>query len=219
MLIHVDPDGSRRGQIFSDVKRHERSSSQSRRIAVDDRDELARLTREVIAAVPVFVDAIELEKTAISNRSRKLFTLSALYQANKILLADRKDTSYVDRLALATEFWNQVASQFPDWTEIVKGESSAAEIRADFVHCHAIGIAAIARAGRTLLAQSPKGWKKRLAKLSSLNWARSNTKLWEGRAMIGGRLSKSSTAVARTGNAVKMHLGLKLSRDEQAMEN
>ena len=29
MLIHVDPDGTRRGQIFSDVKRHERSSAQS----------------------------------------------------------------------------------------------------------------------------------------------------------------------------------------------
>ncbi|MDA1055732.1 MAG: DNA sulfur modification protein DndB [Planctomycetota bacterium] len=218
MLIHVDPDGTRRGQIFSDVKRHERSSAQSRRIAVDDRDEIARLTREVIAVVPVFVDAIEMEKTAISNRSRKLFTLSALYHANKVLLADRKDTSYEDRLALATEFWTEVATKFPDWTEIVKGETSAAEIRANYVHCHAIGIAAIARAGRALLAQSPKGWKRRLAKLSSLNWARSNTKLWEGRAMIGGRLSKSSSAVARAGNAVKLHLGLKLTNDEQALE-
>ena len=92
MLIHVDPDGSRRGQIFSDVKRHERSAAQSLRIGLDDRDEIARLTREVITAVPVFADAIEMEKTAISNRSRKLFTLSALYQANRTLLADLKDT-------------------------------------------------------------------------------------------------------------------------------
>ena len=218
MLIHVDPDGTRRGQIFSDVKRHERSSAQSLRIGLDDRDETARLTREVIAAVPVFVDAIEMEKTAISNRSRKLFTLSALYQANKVLLADHKETSYEARVQLATEFWTEVAARIPDWTEIVQGETSAADIRAGYVHCHAIGITAIARAGRALLAQFPKGWKKRLAKLSSLNWSRANTKLWEGRAMIGGRLSKSSSAVARAGNAVKRHLGLKLSRDEQAME-
>jgi DNA sulfur modification protein DndB len=59
---------------------------------------------------------------------------------------------------------------------------------------------------------------KALAKLSSLNWSRTNTELWEGRAMTGGRLSKSSSTVARAGNAVKQHLGLKLWRDEQAME-
>ena len=216
MLIHVDPDGSRRGQIFSDVKRHERSTAQSLRIGLDERDEAARLTRGVIAAVPAFVDAIEMEKTAISNRSRKLFTLSALYQANRTLLVDRTHDSYKQRLKLATEFWTEVADRIPGWAEVVKGDTSPAEIRASYVHCHAIGIAAIARAGRALLAQSPNGWKKRLAKLSSLDWSRSNTKLWEGRAMIGGRLSKSSSAVARTGDAVKRHLGLKVVSDGQA---
>ena len=218
MVVHVDPDGSRRGRIFSDVKRYERSSAQSLRIGLDDRDETARLTREVIAAVPIFVDSIEMEKTAISNRSRKLFTLSALYQANQILLADQKDTPYAERLKITTEFWTKVAAQIPGWTEIVKGPGSAADIRATYVHCHSIGIAAIARAGRSVLAQSPKGWKKQLAKLSSLDWSRANVGLWEGRAMIGGRLSKSSSAVARAGNAVKLHLGLKLSRDEQGLE-
>ena len=218
MLLHVDPDGSRRGQLFSDAKRHERTTAPSRRIAFDERDELARLTREVITAVPVFRDAIEMERTAISNRSRKLFTLSALYQANRELLADHKQDSYKQRLKLATEFWKEVARHIPGWSEIVQSDTSAAEIRANYVHCHAIGIAAIARAGRALLAQSPAGWKQRLAKLSSLDWSRSNTKLWEGRAMIGGRLSKSSLAVARAGNAVKQHLGVKLSRDDQALE-
>ena len=218
MLLHVDPDGSRRGRLFSDAKRHERATAPSRRIAFDDRDEVARLTRDVIAAVPVFVGAIEMEKTAISNRSRKLFTLSALYQANRALLMDRKQDSYKQRLKLATEFWTEVADRIPGWAEVIKGGTSPAEIRASYVHCHAIGIAAIARAGRALLTESPNGWKKRLAKLSSLDWSRSNTKLWEGRAMIGGRLSKSSSAVARTGDAVKRHLGLKLSRDEQATE-
>jgi DNA sulfur modification protein DndB len=218
MLIHVDPDGSRRGQIFSDVKRYERSSAQSLRIGLDDRDEIARLTREVIAAVPIFLDSIEMEKTAISNRSRKLFTLSAFYQANRTLLTDRKDVTYEDRLQLATEFWAEVATRIPGWGEIVHGQKSAANIRADYVHCHAIGIAAIARAGRALLAQSPSGWKKRIAKLASLDWSRSNAALWEGRAMIGGRLSKSSSAVARAGNVVKRHLGLKLSDEERAID-
>ncbi|MEI8379660.1 MAG: DNA sulfur modification protein DndB [Planctomycetota bacterium] len=218
VVIHVDPDGVRRGQIFSDVKRYERSSAQSLRIGLDDRDETAKLTRDVICHVPVFSNAIEMEKTAISNRSRNLFTLSALYHANQILLADHKGLPYADRLKIAVEFWVAVAEQIPDWKEIVAGPKSAAEIRSEYVHCHAIGIAALARAGRALLAESPKDWKKRISKLKSFDWARSNTQLWEGRAMIGGRLSKSSSAVARAGNAVKLHLGLKLSREESAME-
>lgn len=218
MVIHVDPDASRRGAIYSDLKRYERSTAQSLRIGLDERDEVARLTREVIEAVPIFGDSIEMEKTAISNRSRKLFTLSALYQANRVLLADRKGDSHSRRVKLATAFWSEVAAQIPGWTDIVKGDTSAAEIRANYVHCHAIGIAAIARAGRDLLAQSPTEWRKQITRLSSLDWSRTNTKLWEGRAMIGGRLSKSSSAVARAGNAVKKHLGLKLSREEQAME-
>jgi DNA sulfur modification protein DndB len=214
MLIHVDPDSSRRGQLFSDAKRHERPTARSRRIAFDDRDEFARLTREMIAAVPVFANAIETEKSAISNRSRKLFTLSALYQANRVLLADCKHDTYKQRLRLAIDFWREVSKHIPGWFEIVKGDTSAADIRAGYVHCHAIGAAAIARAGRELFDQSPNDWKKRLAKLSTLDWSRSNKKLWEGRAMIGGKLSKSGSAVARAGIVVKRHLGIALSREE-----
>lgn len=208
MLIHVDPDGKRRGQLFSDLKRHEHSAAQSLRIGFDERDELARLTRDLIEQVPVFTNSIELEKTAISNRSRKLFTLSALYQANRTLLADQNSTTYEARLKLAVDFWTEVANRIPGWNDVINGSVSAAEIRAGYVHCHAIGIAALARSGRALLAQFPTTWRRRLARLSSLDWSRSNTDLWEGRAMIGGRLSKSSTAVARAGDVVKKHLGL-----------
>ncbi|MFO1045911.1 MAG: DNA sulfur modification protein DndB [Planctomycetaceae bacterium] len=218
VVIYVDPDGVRRGQIFSDVKRYERSSAQSLRIGLDDRDETAKLTRDMISHVPVFANSIEMEKTAISNRSRNLFTLSALYHANQLLLADLKYVPYADRLKIAVEFWVAVSEQIPDWSEIVNGPKSAAEIRATYVHCHAIGIAALARAGRALLAEPPKRWKKRILKLRTLDWSRTNTQLWEGRAMIGGRLSKSNSAVARAGNAVKLHLGIELSRDESAME-
>jgi len=58
-----------------------------------------------------------------------------------------------------------------------------------------------------------------LAKLDTLDWARNNTKLWEGRAMSAGRLSKKTVNVILTGNAIKKHLGLKLSDDEQQVEN
>ena len=208
LVIFEDADGNRRGQIYSDIKRHGRSTPQSLRIGRDDRDDIARLTREMIPLVADFADSIEMEKTAISNRSRKLFTLSALYQANQTLLSGHKDDPYDDQLKLATEFWNITAAQFPEWHELVHGPRSSAEIRQSYVHVHGIGLAAIARAGRKLLQQSPRQWKSQLRKLATLDWSRANRKLWEGRAMIGGKLSKSSGAVAQTADAVFAHLGL-----------
>jgi DNA sulfur modification protein DndB len=51
-----------------------------------------------------------------------------------------------------------------------------------------------------------------------MDWSRSNTKLWEGRAMIAGRLSKARSCVVLTGNAVKRQLGIPLSAEEQDLE-
>ena len=65
----------------------------------------------------------------------------------------------------------------------------------------------------------PKDWKRRLARLESLDWSRSNSDLWEGRAMTAGRLSKRIINVSLTANAVKRHMGIGLNLDEQELEN
>ena len=63
------------------------------------------------------------------------------------------------------------------------------------------------------------GWKRPLAKLRNLDWSRVNAKLWEGRAMIGGRVSKAGHNLTLTTNAIKNHLGLPLTPDEQRIED
>jgi DNA sulfur modification protein DndB len=57
-----------------------------------------------------------------------------------------------------------------------------------------------------------------LCKLATLDWSRNNVGHWEGRAMNAGRLSKRNVNVVLTANLIKMHLGLKLSADEQEVE-
>lgn len=218
VVIYVDPGFERSDQIFTDIKRHEHKAPASLRVFHDDRDELAHLTRELIPRVPVFVNAIEMARSTISNRSRNLFTLSALYQANRTLLADRKKEPYEAKLSSAVDFWNEVAKCVPDWTRATTGKTSPAELRKNYVHAHGIALAALARAGRTLLEKRPKTWRRDLARLKSLDWSRSNARLWEGRAMVGGRLSKSTSSVVLTGNAVKRHLGLPLSEEEAQIE-
>jgi DNA sulfur modification protein DndB len=94
----------------------------------------------------------------------------------------------------------------------------ASEVRRDFIHSHGIALQAIGRVGNALM-QNGGGWKRPLAKLRSIDWSRSNAKLWEGRAMIGGRVSKAGHNVTLTTNAVKKHLGVKLTPDEQRIED
>ena len=217
-MLFVDPGFRRSEQMFTDLKRHERRLPRSLSILHDDRDEYARLTRQVIRKVEVFGDNVEVARTTISNRSRKLFTLSAIYQATKTLLAEQTAGSFQERLGIATSFWSEVAKQIPAWEQAVAGQVSPAELRRQFVHAHGIALAALGRVGQSLLAVSPKNWQTRLRGLKTLDWSRSNSRLWEGRAMIAGRLSKANSCVVLTANAIKQHLGLPLTAEEEDVE-
>jgi len=218
LVLYVDPGFRRSEQIFSDLKRHEARSARSQGILCDSRDELALITKELVKRVDVFEGMTELVRSKISNRSLKLFTLSGIYHATRILLPQKRGIPFARKLELATDFWTEVASQVPDWSRAKRREVSPAVLRATCVHSHAIALSALARAGRTLLQIEQAKWRRRLGPLRRLDWSRSNRALWEGRAMIAGRLSKSNTSILLTGNVIKRQLGLPLTPEEQQAE-
>ena len=219
LVLYIDPELKRSEQMLSDLRRNETRSARSQGIYCDQRDEIARVTRELTKVVGVFSDMTETTRSTISNRSLKLFTLSAIYHATEILLSGMREDPHAKRVALAADFWTEVACQIPDWQKAKAREVSPAHLRQGFVHAHAIALAALARAGRTLVENYPDSWRRRLKPLRSLDWSRSNTALWEGRAMCAGRLSKSNVSVVLTGNAIKRHLRLRLTEDEQEVED
>jgi DNA sulfur modification protein DndB len=218
LVLYADPGFRRSEQIFSDLKRHETRSSRAQGIVCDGRDELALITKEVIKRVEVFDGMTEMARSKISNRSLKLFTFSGIYHATKILLSQKHASPFAEKLTLATGFWTEVANNIPDWGRAKGREISPAELRATCVHSHAIALAALARAGKSLLELDRKKWRRRLEPLRELDWSRSNRLLWEGRAMIAGRLSKSNINTVLTGNVLKQQLGLPLKADEQKAE-
>ncbi len=80
-----------------------------------------------------------------------------------------------------------MAKHIADWVLAKERKVSAADLRRDYIHAHSLALAALARAGSDLLTKHPRDWKQRLAKLETLDWSRSNTQLWEGRAMSAGQ--------------------------------
>jgi DNA sulfur modification protein DndB len=218
LVLFVDPGFRRAEQMFTDLKRNETHSARSRSIVCDHRDEMARLAKALVSRVKVFSELTEMARTTISNRSSKLFTFSGIYHATISLLSAKHQESFSAKLALATQFWSEVAGHIPDWQRAQQRKVATAELRKRYVHAHGIALAALARAGKTLFEKHPHSWQNHLRPLATLDWSRDNAALWEGRAMIAGRLSKARTCIVLTGNAIKSHLGLPFTPEESEIE-
>lgn len=218
VVFFLDIGLERCQQMFADLNRYAIRPSKSLGVLYDHRDGVAKLAKLVVLKSPVFRDVVDMERSTLSLKSRKLFTLSAIYTATSALLANLDNRSIKDHAELAASFWEETARHFPEWQLVRERKMPASEVRRDFIHSHGIALQAIGRVGNALL-QNGGGWKRPLAKLKSIDWSRSNAKLWEGRAMIGGRVSKAGHNVTLTTNAVKKHLGVKLTPDEQRIED
>ena len=219
VVFFMDKGLERCQQMFADLNRYAIRPSKSLGILYDYRDEMAQLTKTLIASSNIFRDVVEPEKTSLAPRSRRLFTLSAIYNATNELLADRTEVELEESAQLALEFWETVAGYMDEWERVRRGDMTAGEVRADFIHTHSVVLQALARTGRALIQRYPNQWQKKLQRLKELDWRRANSTLWEGRALVGGQLAKAHQNVVLTANAIKTHLGLALTPEEQRVED
>lgn len=219
VVFFLDVGLERCQQMFADLNRHAVKPSRSIGILYDHRDDLAELTRLVVIRSKFFRDIVEMEKSTLSPRSRKLFTLSSIYSATSDLLEGHEIQSAEEGANMAIAFWEKVVAYFPEWQAVRERKMSAGEVRRDFIHSHGIVLQSLGRAGNVLLGMSERSWKSKLKGLGKIDWSRNNSKLWEGRAMIGGRVSKASHNVTLTTNTIKAALGLELTPEEQRAEN
>lgn len=220
VVFFVDQDLERSQQLFADLNKHAVRPTKSLGILYDQRDPLANLCLRLINRVDMFKGLTETEKTSISNRSTKLFTLSSIYQATAELLKKRGKSPGVTRAEekLAAEYWEALGNIIPEWRLAKERRVSAAELRRDFIHTHGVVLQALGMVGAHLVAQHPHAWRERLGVLATLDWTRANTELWEGRAMVTGRISKAHSSITLTVNVLKSVLGLPLTPEEQQLE-
>lgn len=219
VVFFLDSGLERCQQMFADLNRYAIRPSTSIGVLYDHRDDLAILTKQMVHQSPVFRDLVEMEKTTLAPRSRRLFTLSALYSGNRALLQKSDADDLESKTTLAGRFWETAAGQFPEWMAVREGRTTAGDVRRDFIHSHGVVLQALGRAGSGLIRKLPKTWPERMRKLASLDWSRTNAELWEGRAIIGGRVQKGSQNVTLTANAIKAALKVPLEPEEQAVED
>lgn len=218
VVFFIDAGLERSQQMFADLNKHAVRPTKSIGILYDKRDPLAQIAYTLSQRVPVFHGLTETEKTTISNRSTKLFTLSAIYQATHALLQLSRGVAISKSgQTLAQDFWTALGDTIPEWRLIINRQVSAAQLRSEYVHAHGVALHAIGIAGHSLVNTYPQDWRNRLTPLGELNWLRTNP-VWEGRAMYHGKMSKAGLSVNLTANLIKQVLGLKFSAEEAALE-
>jgi DNA sulfur modification protein DndB len=215
VVFFIDVDLRRSQQMFADLNRHGVKPSVSIGVLYDHREPLAEISRKVVRANPLLQDLVEYERTTLAPRSRKLFTFSAIHTANSSLLIGLTEQQF----EIAIAFWNAVIAAFPEWSEVHNKGLAASEVRQDFVHSHGTVLHAIGKVGNSMIREKRQDWAELTAALASLNWRRTNATDWDGRVLIGGRVSKSNQSVLLTSALIKEKLNLGLSTEETRLTN
>ncbi|GAF88655.1 unnamed protein product, partial [marine sediment metagenome] len=151
VVFFVDLGLERCQQMFADLNRYAIRPSRSLGVLYDHRDDLAQLTRLVVLKSTFFRDIVEMERSTLSLRSRKLFTLSALYNGTSSLLDGLEIEDVEAGAQLAVEYWEEVAKHFPEWQLVRDRKMAAGEVRRDFIHSHGIVLHALGIVGNVLL--------------------------------------------------------------------
>lgn len=220
VLFFIDEGLDRSQQMFADLNKYAVRPSYSLSTLYDHRDPGSDLARYLAGNCQAFKGLVEMEKSTISNRSTKLFTLSGIKHASRALLKKNLRESVSDEeKMLAKEYWDAVAENIADWSRAKLKQVSTAELRQDYVHAHGVVLHALGIAGASLLHQYPRNWRTQLRALRKTDWSRTNTADWEGRALLHGRVSKASTNVQLTANFIKMAVGVDLSDDDKQIES
>ncbi|MGJ7558520.1 DNA sulfur modification protein DndB [Variovorax sp. RB3P1] len=218
VVFFLDRGLERCQQMFADLNRHAVKPSASIGVLYDHRSAAASLARHLSLTSSVFKNLIETERSSLSPRSRKLFTLSAVNFANTELLVEKELEDFGAASKKCLEFWECVGAEIAEWNYVRQSKMTSGEVRRDFIHSHAIVLQALGRAGRALYQLSENERLKRIKQLHSVDWSRQNAATWEGRAMVGGSMAKSGQNITLTCNEIKRVLGLSLTTDESTAE-
>jgi DNA sulfur modification protein DndB len=213
ICLFIDAGLKRSQQMFSDLNRHVVRPSPSLTVLYDHRDVMAELTRRVVNRISVFKSLTEHEKGSITGRRDRLFTLNGLHRSVRRLTAGiprAKAEGQTEETIVA--FWTAVVEQIRDWKLAAEKRANCADLRRDFIHAHGVALEALGIAGCALLTAHPEDWKSGVGKLRGVDWSREAKDIWEGVALVEGRVSKAHTHLTRTADYLKGVFGLDDSR-------
>jgi len=206
VVFFKDKGLKRSQQMFADLNKHATKPSKSLGILYDHRSSYSQFVVQLVNDVDVFYGRTEMEKTSLSNRTTKFFTLNGISDATKQLLHITGSTISPKKKPLAAEYWNHVAKNIPEWKLLVDKKITASEVRKEYVHAHTNTLNALGMVGFILMEEFPDTWKQKLKSLQRINWLRDNHD-WEGKLALDGRMLKNKKAYQRAADLILKKCG------------
>ncbi len=219
-VVFFQDEGLKRSQqMFSDLNKNAVKPTKSLNILYDHRNEFSKFIVNLVNYIEVFEGRVELEKTTISNRSTKAFTLNGIADASIRLLGigKAKKISEKDK-ELVEDFWQIVSKNIPEWQLLLKGEVSPSQVRKEFVNTNTNLLNALGIVGRIVIQEHPNNWKDKLGNLKKINWSRDAPE-WEGRLIINKQMQKQTTGIELAANIILKKCGIALNPERQKIED
>ena len=217
VIFYIDRGVKRARQIFSDLNGHPVRTNQNINATFDSRQYLPRLTKRVIDSSALLRGRVELFASGCAIGSPRIFTISALTKAHRVLLNNHISRDIEQDSATCARFWTALEENLPELDALMQDTVPARAIKESYFYPYSIALQALSGVANQLIHECPDDWENRLAGIGKINWRRDNT-AWEGRAMSGGRLTTGGNHPALTCNFIKKKLGLKLNDEEKKIE-
>lgn len=199
-------------QMFSDLNRFVQKTSKSLDILYDKRDKVSAATLDALDEVPVFRELTDKDSVSLKAKSPKLFTLAALYDANRELLKGREEGKISDNVELLVNYWSEVAAHMPDWVAVLTRHKEAQELRAEKIASHSTVLRALGGLGLELMKD--ENWRDRLSGLDTIDWSKKNPD-WENVCIVANSVVSNRQARAATKAYIKGKLGMDLTEGEK----
>lgn len=218
VVLFKDRGLKRSQQMFADLNKNAVKPSKSLNILYDHRDKFSQFIVKMVNSIEVFRGRVDFEKTSISNRSFKVFTLNGILDSTKKLL-DMGRTKRISReeAIVVVNFWETVTKSIPEWQMLIGGRIHPKTLRMEYVHSNTNCLNALGIAGKVMRETYPDDWLKRLQSLRDINWSRNNP-LWEGRLLQGGWMIRTTAGIELGANAILRGCGVPLTEDRMRFE-
>ncbi len=207
-------DLDRMQQMFSDLNRTVKVTSKSLNILYDHRDLLSQLVLDAVERVSVFRNLVDKDRVSLPLRSPKLFTLSAVYDACRELIGIVTSENQDEKAEIINNYWETVGKNIHQWKQVQRGELRPSELRAEYVHSHAVVLWGVGAMGKSLIQEYPIDWQSQLTRLSEINWRRIN-KEWQGICMQGSDIISRRQTRKDTASFLKYKMRLPLTPSEE----
>ena len=192
VVFYRDEGLARSQQMFSDLNRYAIRPTKSINILFNSREESSIIAKRVIDTVDVFRDMTEKEHTSVSNRSKALFTLSAICSGTEALLKDL-DLGLEEKSNLAIHFWEQVSLYIPLWRAVKSGQAKSSDVRKNTICTLSITLNAIGAGGNQIIQRYPDEWENYLSHLAHVDWNKTNP-VWENLVFVHGKVATNRTS-------------------------